>query len=794
MNHQIYKSRGLERSESLGLFAQEIQSRFNRFPETVSAFKARRGKKLTLIVNAAHQLAKVREMEKRANLYFTPKEYLPPYDVDRSSKLLILHLSEQYQDFNLDAKPALDTKEQVLSFIDVVTSIKPALEPFLAAPRIKIAAFKNDTSVVTYFNAAKTPKALATHQQSYAEFLKWQFSKNRHCTHWSKSTDYSTTLTPNEVLGMPSVEDLVGLVIDPSRSNSFDQALATLTHLKNAGVSDWADVANKAPPFAHLLSHMDEGTLIQLGWSKMIVPYSTRGLKQFCTTGKVDAIDGVKFTPDYFVLLHRIASSGILVFSAGYVSVDLLYQKGNVIGNFNSIETSPGENLFCSAIKLQDIHPDTLRLFFHLARIGEGQFRGIKYALNRTSATPKNRELLEKLLSLNDRALVDDLHQLLRSNINRIERANAASAKCPRKVKYRCGIQDEGLFTYNSLLGSLALTEGVRIYDEKKRMVGFFKHSNKMQQGGSSPAVGVLTAEKFCRFGEMLSYFSTLSIQEMTSAKNVTFFRLDVYDQCVLLNIDFSVQQSARTHFRLHDVNTKDEVKFSLDNPDRQQDLQEVLTNPAIALRYLAVGLRSVGSLPPDKLPVALVSLVILKNTVSAQSSLINRHLVSINTDRSRLSKDLLELIHALEDLLHVCKHAINTLVRLHKSTHANRPELELRLGPFKQSTLTHVVSHLFKEYGLQVLLINVKDLVPDFVLQARRRPHAQATSSHAASQATPTVVAPAIVPAIVPATAPAIAPIHVPNPPSTAPVKKAPSDGLIAGLKFGLKQLFKKS
>ncbi|WP_257511385.1 hypothetical protein [Limnobacter parvus] len=484
LSHSNFKSGQAGRKESLELFSDAVRSKFNGYAATSSAFKGRRTKKLNLVVSASHHVAKTQEMEKRANLYFIPPEDFPAINLDVSSKYLILDLCERYSDYQLPCKPVLQTKAQVLEFIDTVTQINPSLLPFLRAARIKISTFKDDSVVHLYFENAKHASNKQSHESSYADFMKWQFKNSQTGSNLLTHSDKSTTLTPNEVLGMPSTEDLVGLLIDPSTSKSFDQALATLKHLRESRTSNWASVAQSVPPFTHLISHLDHGTLIQLGWSKMIIPYSTEGLTEYCTTGKITAIDGYKFGPDYFLLLHRIASNSILVFSKEHRTVDLLFVKPNVISNFSSILSGGGKTLLFEAVEQGNIHTETLRLFCHLDRLGTGNFSRVREAHENPHANPRHKSTLEKLIILDDQKADEDLKNLLTAQINRIERSAFRKCGDHRTVKYRAGFEDQGIFEFNPSLGSLSLTEGVRKFDNGTRLIGVFKPDSDMKRGG----------------------------------------------------------------------------------------------------------------------------------------------------------------------------------------------------------------------------------------------------------------------------------------------------------------------
>lgn len=620
LNHNKFKNALRSRERSLKKFSNAVRTTFNGYGPTGSAFKGRRTKQLNLVMSASHHAAKTREMEKRANLYFTPENNRLDYDVDVPSKDLILELSDRYQDFNLRSKPVLQTKAQVLSFIDAVTLAKPALLPFLQAAKIKILNFKDDSVIPVYFNNARMTVNKQLHERSYAEFLKWQFDNSKNGVNLHHFSDKSTTLTPNEVLGMPSSEDLVGLVIDPSTSRSFDQALDTLEHLKTAAGSHWHTVAGNVPPFTHLVSHMDEGTILQLGWSKMIIPYSTKGLREYCSTGTITGIDNHQFVPDYFLLLHWIASNSVLVFAKKHCMVDILCIKPNVIGNFADISCDNGNKLIYEAIELASIHRATLHLFAHLDQLGAGNFHNTEIALLNPARTQKNSTVLTPLLAMHDQQIADDLDQLLSAQINRIERSVFNTPNTRRTIKYRGGFNDKGTFAFNPKLGSIALTEGVREYENKVLMVGLFKQSGSMKHGGSELEYGISFENERVRFGNFKETgFPFLLSQKTSTQRNQQYFQLCLSEQPQAFNINFSKSKFVRFYFALSALPGHAAVKVQLRNYQWPDDLDQINEQPSKVLALLSDTLQNVIHIPADQLPSAIVCLAALRCAVFNQ-------------------------------------------------------------------------------------------------------------------------------------------------------------------------------
>ena len=615
LDHQRFQTPQRNRLESLELFSEAVRTTFNGYGPTSSAFKGRRTKKLHLVVSASHNAAKIREMEKRANLYFTTEDNRSTYNLDTSSKELILHLSNRYRDFDLPQKPSLQTKVQVLEFIDAVTLAKPSLLPFLEATRIKISNFKENSAITPYFSSAGSNRQKQQYERSYTEFLEWQFNNSQTGGNLHAFSDKSTTLTPNEVLGMPSSEDLVGLVIEPSTSKSFDQALETLEFLKKAATSEWREVAKSTPPFTHLISHMDEGTILQLGWSKMVIPYSTKGLQDYCSSGCITAIDDVQFTPDYFVLLHRIASSSALVFSKTHRTVDILYLKPNVVTNFADISSDQGNKLIYEAIAQSSINEDTIRLFFHLDRLKAGNLANVDNALTNPDRTQENSRVLDSLRSMNADQIDRDLNDLLSAQINRIERSIFNAPDTHRTIKYRGGFKDHGTFEFNPQLGSLSLREGAREFENDVRLIGLFKRSGSMKHGGAELDYGIKHDKECTQFGKFNGPAAPLSISQQFSAKrNQHYFQIRFGAPSETFNINFSKSpQFVRFYFELHATPGNAAVTIQIRNHRWTDNLDPIIEHPLKVLSLLSNTVQDIDGIPPQRLQSGIVCLAALR-------------------------------------------------------------------------------------------------------------------------------------------------------------------------------------
>ena len=703
LNHDQFKQAERTRPESVRLFADAVCTEFNKLGPTTSAFKGRRTKQLNLVVSAQYHAAKIQELEKRADLYFRPDEHVSEYRLDVSSKHLIMELCEKHLDFQLSEKPNLETKAQTIEFIDTVLQVKPDLAPFLRAAKIKISSFENDSAIPAYLAKAKNDTKKLPYQRSYVEFLNWQFRNAQSSPSLNSSFDKSTTLTPNEVLGMPIVEDLVGLLIDPSSVKSFDQALATLKHLNDSGLSSWATVAQGIPPYTHLISHLNQGTLIQLGWSKMIIPYSTEGLKEFCGTGKVRSINGFDVKPDYFLLLHRIASSGVLVFAPDHQIVDILQIKPNVVTNFSSISSNRGNPLLYEAVECDNIDADTLRLLCHLHRLETGSFEKLEVAAGNPLAVNKHLETLSELIFLRDSEVREDLNDLLTRQIDRIEQLHQKRSCNFRTTSYRGGIQDQGVFSFNSKLGSLSLIEGTRSSIDGSQLIGWFKHTASMKQGGAQLTFGKKDNGQEIKFGNFEADNSFCSIHELTNAKGSRYFRLRLGQGTPSAHIDFSYDQFARLYIILETKILKQAISTQFRNHEWTENLDQVTKHPLLALRFISEAIQAPNEVPDERLANMIICLSALRNKVSLQlqpaMDFIARHGTSIQMQHPS-TRELELRFHRL--LIHIDKRLTN-LMALYGRAYPNHDELISKLEQLDNSSGEVIKSHLTSKFDVKL-------------------------------------------------------------------------------------------
>ncbi|MCR2746134.1 hypothetical protein [Limnobacter parvus] len=706
LSHDVHKRWFRTRGSSLPMFAEDIRTNFNKFGPTTSAFKGRATKQLNLAVSAQHHSKKIQEMEKRANQYFMPEENKSAYKVDGPSKNLILELRNRHHEFQIDSRPEFDTVCDVVMFIDAVLDAAPELEPYLSAAQEKISNFEDDAAVKTYFQNAGNPNIKPDHQVSYSSYMQWQYDAGKRGNIYQSYYDPSTVLTPNEVLGMPHLKDLVGVLIDPGKLSSFDQALETINYLKQSKNAAASRVAKAIPPYAHLISHIDEGTIIQLGWSTMIIPYSTQGLIEYCETGHITSMNNQAFSPDYFTLLHRIATYGSLVFNQKHATVDILTIKSNVIDNFSSIRDSIGTHLLRSAIQQPSINKATIQLFCHLDYLSNGRSHDNNIeAIKHCYPYAPHLRTLQEFTKLDEIEVLTSQYRLLTEQIDRIEKSIFDGKKTERSMKFRCGYTDQGTFRYNLQLGSLALKQGTRTSNKGVTWTGYFEHNDKMREGGAALSWGLKKIPEETSFGSFIDLLEPLSLRtKLNTRTGQSYASLRLEMDGASMGIDFSKSTTLRMFFTLLPTHSSTPIKAQLTGANCDlSHLNEVVEDPKKALSIIATAFDSASSIPDHYLAPTLVCFSFLHQVLLKHQEAFNRALL----DSPTAGDEAIALKNAIDILINQVKSNTKKIADRHKRISFNNNEIKVLLDDLPKSLNTLVRSQLGSDYQIYLPAIN---------------------------------------------------------------------------------------
>lgn len=552
----------VDRNESLRQYTLSLLKIFNSFAETSSAFKARKAKKLNLIVNAEFHRAKLVEIRKRGNFYFSSDEIKSEIDFDRPSKKVLKDLVEISAQHGINVPNGLRTnKDDLISFIESWMAARPDWADFLSHAKIKIQSFGSDQAVRSYWSKADEPIVI-DHLSSYRLYLAKQF---KDAVDRNINIDYqdpSTVLSPNEVLGMPKTKDLIGIVIDPSLISSFNESCEIITHLGK--IKNWEDVSKTIPPYLHVLSHLDGNSIVQLGWSTMVLPYTNNGLEQYCNSGKIKSLDDKFFRPDYFLLLHRIAAASPLVFEGAYNTVDIIHLKRNVVRDICDVRIRfrgrDNISLINAASCSEVISAKDFELFCFLELFGVKDLKstptlniaGLQAARSFDGALDTQIKIIDDFLSLDINQLRKKFIDRLSVEINRIESKRDQKSQDCRRVSLRSGWMCEGKFLFNPAICCLSLFEGVKRSYTGNYYQGIFSATNKLNEGGASLVFGTRRLSDLYHFGIFFEEYSHLKISQKCSKegtiKNLRFY-IPPFELDKNLIIDFPLQSSGKISF-----------------------------------------------------------------------------------------------------------------------------------------------------------------------------------------------------------------------------------------------------
>lgn len=272
-------------------YAQYLSTKFNALGETGTAFNNRKPKQLRLVEDVDFAKNKYRELELRSNLAFsyeTPSPNEMSIFPDESSKFSIVKLLES-SGITIDTV----TKSSLLDFLTPISQEDTDLGQRLRHAIKKIERFDDDAAIQVYLDRGKEVPGKKNH---YIAIMR----------EWGAQT-------PNEHLLMPTIANIAGVCVNVEATDGIDQALKINMMLnerqKLAGI-----ISNNNPAFVYHLSPKTGKSLVHIGWSQGVSPWSSQGLIEFAKTGLITGVDGNTFKPDHFKLIHTLADTSALVF------------------------------------------------------------------------------------------------------------------------------------------------------------------------------------------------------------------------------------------------------------------------------------------------------------------------------------------------------------------------------------------------------------------------------------------------------------------------------------------------
>lgn len=275
-------SKGKTIEDAYQEYANYLSDSFNTMNQpTVSAFIQNTPKIIRLKENMEFARSKYREMNARAGLAHQATGGIK----DIPSKFVIA-----------DILAAISLPLRSLSKDDLIAAVNRQIKK---QPELKL-VLEHALLKIRYFDRARLIK--------YLEDAGSSSIRNRKHNFYSDFIKANETLAPNEHLLLPRLQEIKGIYTNVMAVAGIDHAFqikGTLVQRQNKN--------STAIPYSYALLYQPalqlQRPISQVGWSRVLLPWSTSGLIEFAKTGKVTAKDGANFPPNYFQLLSATASS-----------------------------------------------------------------------------------------------------------------------------------------------------------------------------------------------------------------------------------------------------------------------------------------------------------------------------------------------------------------------------------------------------------------------------------------------------------------------------------------------------
>lgn len=466
--------------EQLVDYASNLRNRFNQLGETSSAYRYRIPKQLRLVADVSFANAKYRELEIRSNLAFRKKSDAMPGDIkDESSKHLIVRL------LKAAGKPVnAMTKADLLQWLgDQSTPDHPVTLVLEHAIR-KIERFKDDAAVEKYLGRVENPtppKSNGTHTK-YPE------------GHYTKTVREWSAQTPNEHLLLPKIEDVAGISVNVESVAGIDQAMVINRELRERQNQQGMS-ARDNPAIVHQISRKVNRSLIHIGWTQAVIPWSTDGLKDFAKTGQTDTIkSGRDRGVNHFTLIRMLADAGALRFFEEERTFNGVKVEKNFVDDLSMIKEGQDNLLHLAIENGRDLDFIKFLYFWKVDAFSENNAQG-KTALE--LAQVKNGPAYEFLKEAE--TYVGNAVKIATNRNNYISKRIAALPQRDAIYRMRSGIVEEGKTSYIPELGAMRVTAGKSWIDNDAGCIyeGVRKYSQDLgddkQLGDMALTVGTCT-------------------------------------------------------------------------------------------------------------------------------------------------------------------------------------------------------------------------------------------------------------------------------------------------------------
>lgn len=420
-------------------YASYLSSEFNKLSETATAFNNRKPKKLRLVEDMQYASEKYRELEQRSNLAFErhrlDKDFRPRYE-DRSSKYII-HKSIA----NLGKRIDEWTKAGLLGELEKLASQDAEFGVRIMHAVRKIRRFDGDHSVQNYLRKGALEPEKTGHYTNIAK-------------EWGAQT-------ANEHLVMPSYANIIGVCVNVERVDGIDQALELNATLKEIRCK--LGVIKKDPALIYHLSPKKNQCITHVGWSQCIVPWTSKGLIEFAKTGQVEDLDGAKFKPNHFKLIHTLADSSSLVMFEDHRTLHGCKFEKNFVDDLSSVKENKSNLLHLAIENGRDL--ETIK-FFYFWRVDPFSEKNDAGVTAMDLARQKHRPAESFLDSIRASAQSSAINTLIRNEYiaDRLAEVRDSFKDFRGEYSLRTGETEKGLVKFIPELGTYRVTNGLHSY------------------------------------------------------------------------------------------------------------------------------------------------------------------------------------------------------------------------------------------------------------------------------------------------------------------------------------------
>lgn len=435
-------------------YSKDLTNEFNRKGPTQSAFNNRNPKQLRLVEDVTFAKNKYKELELRSNIAFKDEVPCPNEDqinADVSSKYSIVTL---LQSKNIDT--SVLKKSELLNILKPISEENTDLGHRLRHAINKIERFEGDEQTQKYLNRGLH---VPTKKNHYVDIMR----------KWGAQT-------PNEHLLMPTIANIAGVCVNIEAISGIDQAFEINAMLnekqKKAGIKPYQN-----PALVYHLSPKVGKSLVHIGWTQCVSPWSSNGLIEFAKTGQITELNCNKYSPDHFKLIHALADAGALVFFENEKTLLNCKFNKNFIDDLSSIKENNSNLLHIAITNNRPV--DTVKFFYFWQVNAFTQKNSANLTALELAKSKKHEcySFLEKAKNWTKEKIISERNTYISGRLNEV-----CSRLRKKEASYhlRNGLQEDGEISYIPELGSYRVIKGSGYLDKCKtvKWTGVQKYCN----------------------------------------------------------------------------------------------------------------------------------------------------------------------------------------------------------------------------------------------------------------------------------------------------------------------------